>query len=135
MNELNWNPSTRELRGFSLIAMVFFGALGAWILLSRDPGGAWLCWVVGVAFGLPGLLRPASVRLVFVLFSVATKPISWIVSHLILVILFYGVITPTGLLLRLFARETLDLAGDPARSSYWMQRTASADDERYLRQS
>jgi hypothetical protein len=135
MNELNWNPSTRELRGFGLIAMIFFGALGAWMWLSREPGWAWLWWGMGVAIGLPGLLRPASVRLVFVLFSLAAKPISWIVSHVIVLVLFYGVITPTGVLLRLFGRETLDLARDPARSSYWTRRTASEDDERYLRQS
>jgi hypothetical protein len=134
MNELNWNPSQRQLRGFALIALLFFGALGAWAWPGR-PGWAAAAWATAASIGLPGVLRPASVRLVFVLLTMATRPIGWAVSHLIVALLFYGVITSTGLVLRLLGRDPLGLAGQPGASSYWAPKQAPEAPAGYLRQS
>ncbi len=45
-----------------------------------------------------------------------------IVSPLALGILFFLVVTPTGLLMRLFGKDPLRLRFDPAADSYWIKR-------------
>lgn len=45
-----------------------------------------------------------------------------IVSPIALGILFFLVVTPTGLLMRLFGKDPLRLRFDPAASSYWIKR-------------
>ena len=45
-----------------------------------------------------------------------------IVSPIALGILFFLVVTPTGLLLRLFGKDPLRLRFDPAAASYWIKR-------------
>ena len=45
-----------------------------------------------------------------------------IVSPLALGILFFLVVTPTGLLMRLFGKDPLRLRFDPAATSYWIKR-------------
>jgi len=45
-----------------------------------------------------------------------------IVSPVALGILYYGVVTPTGLLMRLAGKDPLRLRFDPAARSYWIER-------------
>jgi hypothetical protein len=45
-----------------------------------------------------------------------------IVSPLALGVLFFLVVTPTGLLMRLFGKDPLRLRFDPAADSYWIKR-------------
>jgi len=65
-----------------------------------------------------------------------TVPIAFVLSHLVLGILYYGVVTPTGLLLRLFRRDPLRLRrANAASPSFWEPRERERDPERYLRQA
>jgi hypothetical protein len=43
-------------------------------------------------------------------------------ATVLLAVVFFGLITPIGLLRRLFGRNGLDLGFDPARESYWRDR-------------
>lgn len=45
-----------------------------------------------------------------------------IVSPIVLAIMFYLVVTPMGLLMRVFSRNTLKRHPDPAIESYWIKR-------------
>jgi hypothetical protein len=45
-----------------------------------------------------------------------------IVSPIVLAIMFYLVVTPMGLLRRVFARKAVRLRRDPAAESYWIKR-------------
>ena len=50
--------------------------------------------------------------------------IGWVVSRGILLVVFYGVLTPLGALYRLIGRDVLQLKPDPGRESYWAPRDA-----------
>ncbi len=49
-----------------------------------------------------------------------------IVSPVVLGLLFYGVITPTGLIMRALGKDPLGLAYEPAAESYWIKRRPPA---------
>jgi hypothetical protein len=83
--------------------------------------------------GFLGLLRPSLLRPVFVGWMVLAFPIGWLVSHLLLGLLFFGVFTPVGLLLRTLGKDSLRLQRGNAASS-WQDRTQETDLKRYLRQ-
>ena len=61
-------------------------------------------------------------------------PLGWTVSHVLLGLVYFGVITPIGLGLRLLGRDLLGRRADPEASTYWQQRPPSADSRRYMRQ-
>src|SRR2546421_535408 len=106
--ELNRNPSQRELKQFGAIAVPFLCALvGAWCARhgSWTPAGA--AWGVGVVSLLVGLLEPRWLRPIFVGWMVAAYPIGWVVSHLLLAVIYFLVITPIGCLLRVMGRDPL----------------------------
>lgn len=136
MTALDWNPSPRKLRQFAAVAVIVLVAMAAAAhLRGRSEVAQALPLGLGAVVGLLALVRPAALRLVYVLLSIAVFPIGFVVSHLILLVVFYGVITPLGLLSRLARSDLLSLRSDPAARSFWRERRRPRDKASYLRQA
>jgi hypothetical protein len=125
-SDLSLNPPARTLRQFAACWLLFFTALA---FLRGEPRYALLALAVGPL----GLWRPRAVRPLFVAALVLTFPLGWLLALLALGVIYYGVLTPLGLVLRWTGRDALGLRLDPRRASYWEPRT-SADVGRYYRQ-
>ncbi len=80
------------------------------------------------------LLWPPGNRPLFVLMSLVTYPIGFVVSHLALAILFFGVLTPVGLLFRLLGRDPLARRFEPDQPSYWVSLPRVTSKRDYFRQ-
>jgi hypothetical protein len=131
---LNLQPDNRMLRQFGGLCALVFGGAGLWSAATTGFGArAVILLAVGMGGGFLGLLRPSLLRPVFVGWMVLAFPIGWLVSHLLLGLLFFGVFTPVGLLLRTFGKDSLRLQRGAA-SSLWQDRAQESDLRRYLRQ-
>jgi hypothetical protein len=134
MITIDWNPSQARLRRFAALLAAFIAAAGA--VLDRRTGG----WVLPAAVaaaalvGAVGWLRPAWLRPVYLAGVLAGFPFGWLLSHLVLAVLFYLVLTPIGLVLRLCRRDPLQRRFDPAAASYWTRRPPEGPTGRYFRQ-
>ena len=133
MIDINWNPGRRELRQFAGLWLVFFGGIAVWMYF-RDGAGPWptALAVLAAAVGFPGLLVPALLRPVWVVWMAAAFPIGWTVSHLLLGAIFYLVVTPIGLLIRLFGHDPMTRKFDPEAMTYWVEHETS-EASRYFR--
>lgn len=137
MIEIDPNPPARTLRWFAgLWYPLFCGLVG--LALYRRIGVplevAQAIWGSAVVFGILGLVRPTAVRWLYLGLTYGTYPIGWLVSHLVLALLFYLVMTPVGLLLRLIGRDPLVKRAQPGATTYWRRREPPASMERYFRQ-
>ena len=129
--QLKTDPTTRELRQFAGLWLPAIGLIAAW-LLWRATGNTLLAGAIAAALitlGVVGLARPAIMRPLFVGWMAAAYPIGWVVGHVLLAILYFAVLTPIGLALRLAGRDPRP------RSHPWHQRPAAvtllrADGER-----
>jgi len=132
--DIDLHPSDRVLRQFAGAWLVVLGSLGIsqW-LVRDDPRGA-LVVALAVVIGGAGLIRPRTVRWLFAACTIAAFPIGWVVSQLMLVVLFIGVITPVALFFRIRGRDRLSLQRRPRQHSYWKPKTTAQDVRRYLRQ-
>ena len=141
---VNLHPTRRELRQFGVIALVAFGLLGGWILWrgtlfgidlgTAGPIIAYVLWGVGLVSGVLSAVAPAANRLLYVAMIVLTYPIGFVVSHVILAFVFYGIITPIGLVFRLTGRDALRRKFEPDAASYWIAHREPGSVERYFRQ-
>lgn len=132
--EVNWNPERRELKQFALIWMAMFGIFGAISLWAKSStSSATAFWIIA-AFGLLGYFRPAVLKPVYIVWMALAMPIGWAVSHLLLLAVFYLVLTPIGLLLRLFGHDPLNRQFDRAAKSYWIPHDPSHEPARYFKQ-
>jgi hypothetical protein len=134
-SELVRPPAKATLQQFAGCWLLVFGAWAVglgwsrhWPSLSLALGG------VAVGVGVPGLLWPATVRWLFVAAIVATWPIGWVVSHVVLFVIYHAVFTPLAALFRLLGRDALRLRPQPRQTSYWMPREPGTDPARYFHQ-
>lgn len=117
---------------------------GAWLVVFAGLAGdrAWLRHQPGVALalgavallGLLGLARPTLMRWFFIGATVITFPIGWVISQLVLLLMFLLVITPVALFMRLRGRDILQLKRPLDHVSLWKQRPDRTDPSRYLKQ-
>ena len=66
---------------------------------------------------------------------VAAYPIGWVVSHLILAAIFYGVFTIAGAAMRIFGYDPLQRKRRPSDATYWSSVRQNRDPQSYFRQS
>lgn len=136
MIQINRNPTLRELRQFGFIWMgfvAFFGAV-AWFKFG-NPSLARGLWIASIAVPLLGWAMPSFMRLVFVGMSYLAWPIGFVVSHVVLALVYFGVLTPIGLLMRLFGYDSMKRKFDSEAETYWVKRPAAeVDAKNYFRQ-
>ena len=135
MTAINWNPKSRQLKQFGWIGCAVLLAVATW----RFTGHGWSA-ATAVLLGAGGLLgvlaaaQPQKLRFVYVGLMVATYPIGWVVSQVLLALIFYGVFTPVGLAFRLIGRDALERRFEPESPSYWRAKRRTTDMRQYLRQ-
>ncbi len=89
---------------------------------------------VALVVGLLGLAKPSAVRWIFVSWMVAAFPIGWLLSSLMLLLMFYGIITPVAVLCRLLGRDLLRRRPDPHATTFWTPKQTPHDVRSYFRQ-
>jgi len=135
LTSFNRHPGPADLRTFGRLLVPFVAAFGAVVRLrTGSPDAALTIWVAGGFVAAVFLAVPAARRPIFLGWSGLTYPIGWIVSHAVLAVVFYLVITPIGVVLRRVSGDPLDRRLEPARPSYWIERHAQPAVRRYFRQ-
>lgn len=135
MAPIQWKPDRATLSGFSEAWMFALGMVAAPMALWRGyPTLAGVFWGLAVLGRLVGLAAPSLLRPVFVGLSLATWPIGWVVSHLLLAIVYYGTVTPIGWLRRRRGEDPLQRTIDRQAPSYWSPARVNSRPDRYFRQ-
>jgi hypothetical protein len=118
--DINWNPSRKELRVFSLL-LIGFGVTVAAVLYRRleSPTPSAVVLLVTCFIGLVGLVAPSFVRPVYVVWMGLAFPIGWTVSHVMMLAVFYLVLTPIGISMRLCGRDPMRRRMDRDAKTYW----------------
>jgi len=125
--------SDRELRWFAgLWFPVLCGMAGLFAVRHGAAPIAIAVWLSGAIVAVAGLLRPRIMRPLYRTLTWLTFPIGWVLSHVLLLVLYYIVITPLGVLVRLF-HDPMERSFDKGATSYWTPRESAAPD-RYFRQ-
>ena len=113
--------------------MIFFGVIGAFRHAAGAERTAQVLWAIG-GLGIVGILLPRFMRYVYLAWMVVVFPIGWLVSNLLLTMVFCLVVTPLGLVMRLTGRDPMRRALDPDRSSYWEKRPSPPEARAYFKQ-
>ncbi len=125
-------PARASDRAFGAAFAVVFAVIGAvaWI-----RGGSPLAWpfVVSGALLVAGLLTPELLSPLNKAWAEVSALLHRIVSPVALALLFYGVMAPTGLAMRLLRRDPLRLRRDPDAASYWIAREPPGPDRESMR--
>jgi hypothetical protein len=117
----NIKSDKKELRKFSLVIGIFLGLLGGlswWRSTGLYP---WL-FIVAMVFLLAGFGKPMLLKPIHKVWMTLAILMGWVVTRIILSILFYLIVTPIGLSTRLLGKDFLDLEFSDDADSYWIPR-------------
>ncbi len=107
----------KELRKFGITGTIFFAAIATLqLLLGKEIYLYFYILSLGFSIGIffPPLLKPVYIVLVTV-----GSVVGRVVTYLILTLLFYGIVTPIGVLGRILGKHFLDLQ-KRNKKSYWI---------------
>ena len=79
-------------------------------------------------------VAPVIVKMIYLGWMYAAFPIGWTVTHLVLAFVFYGVVTPIGLVMKLFGYDPMRRTIDKAAETYWIEHDPAGEPARYFRQ-
>ena len=128
-------PTATELRVFGVLLAAFCGLVGGLIVYHLQ---AWriaaIVWSVGALMAGIYYGVPSTRRVIFQAWMAAVFPIGWLISHALLAFIYYGVLTPIGLVIRLWNDDLLRQKSDAAMASYWLPISTHRDVKRYFQQ-
>ena len=135
MRPIRKNPSIRELRQFAALWLLFFTVMT--LILWHRTGAittALIIWGAALTVSVLGFLFPKLMRWVYLGMSYLAFPMGWVVSHVLLALIFYLLVTPVALVLKMLGHDPLERSTDPSRNSYWVRCQQADTPNRYFRQ-
>ncbi|NNF58285.1 MAG: hypothetical protein HKN04_08585 [Rhodothermaceae bacterium] len=127
------DTSRRALRSFGLVVGGVLLALGAFALWRRGWALTLLPSAllgVGGTLGVLGLLAPALLRPVYRVWMTLAVVLGFIMTRVLLSVLFMLVITPIGWIRRTVSQSPILTRPNPDAKSYWIPREASDVDDK-----
>jgi hypothetical protein len=128
-------PTDRQLQQFAWCGGAVLLLLAArHVIIAGHP--IWSAAYVGGAMllALVGVLKPRWLAPIFTAWMIAVFPVAWMVSTVVLGLIFFGLFTPLALVFRLIGRDALHRRVEPGETSYWRDKPAAKDVRSYLKQ-
>ena len=108
----------KELRQFGLVVGAVFSVIGLWPLIFRgEPVRLWAIGIGGLLIACGGMI-PSALTPVHKGWMWIGHILGWINTRILLGIVFYGLVTPIGLGLRLLGKDPMRQAFDESSTTY-----------------
>lgn len=117
----NINTDKKEIRKFGFLVggvLITISIFLLWKELSQYQ----LIFVIGISLVLLGAFIPKILKPIYLVWMTFATILGWLMTRVILTILFYLVVTPIGLIARIFGVKFLDLSWQNKVNSYWNKR-------------
>ena len=138
--DINRDPTNRQLRQFGVTALIFLPLIG-WVATGKPRTGEAVNFpllgslaAAGLLLAVLGFLKPKLLQPLFVGASLLTLPIGLVVGEAVLLVIFFGLFAPMGLLFRLIGRDALQRRLDRGAKTYWQRKRQPASAARYYQQ-
>ena len=131
---VKWRPDARELRRFAIAMLIGFfvlGALSAWRAKGIGTGSVVL-WSIGASLAVAAFV-PKLGRIAYLAVYLPTSIIGYVVSNVMLTVMFFLVITPLGIIMKLMGKDVLQQRR-PGRTTQWTPVKETKNEESYYRQ-
>ena len=119
-------------RSFGFVMAAAFAAVS--LLNAWHAGRLWPWTAVLVALFLAAsIVRPAALHPLNIVWLKFGLLLSKIVSPIVMALLFYGTVLPTGFIMRMMGKDLLPLKRQPAIDSYWIVRSPPGPEPQTMR--
>ncbi len=108
-------------KSFGILFFLIFLAIGIWPILSSEDPRIWSI-IISLIFLVLGLLNSRILKPLKDVWIKFGEILGKIIAPIVMAVVFFIILTPTGLLLRLFGKDLLKTKPSKG-SSYWIHRS------------
>lgn len=113
---------TKKLRQFGILTGTVWGIL-SFLLWKKKENMVYLYLLFFSSFLLiAGIVAPKTLGPIYKVWTRLTHAMGEVVTRMILGLIFFLVVTPLGLILRLLGKDFLDLKKNANRTTYWVSK-------------
>lgn len=141
MIKIDLHPNKDKLRQFGMAGGLFAGAFALLVYYSIGSfagmygiKGIQITLTVSIIATLLSILAPEALKPLYLLLTLLAWPIGYVISHVILFILYYIVLTPVAIVFKMIGRDALHRKFDHSAKTYWEPCETDIPAERYFRQ-
>jgi hypothetical protein len=130
MGKINWTPTKKDMLNFGMVILIGFGIIGALLYMKGKTNVAIGIWSGATAVFLLAALIPSAANPFYVLWMGFGMVMGFIMSRIVLTLIFYVVLTPVALIFRLMNRDALRKK-TRQESTYWVEHPVIEDKSYY----
>jgi len=116
---------TPDLRKFGLLVGGVLCVVGLLLLLRHKTNYPYLFWP-GTVLITFGAVWPRALKYPYIAWMTMAFALGFVMSQVILTLFFFLLVTPIGLVARLFGKDFLNRKRDPQATTYWVPRETKA---------
>ena len=117
------NKKLPSNRSFGFLFFVVFITIGLWPIANNESIRIWLI-LIALIFFILGMLNSKILTPLNKMWMSFGVLLGNFVSPIVMGIIFFGIVTPTGLLLKLFNKDILNLKKS-SNDTYWLKKDNS----------
>ena len=122
-----------DLRKFGITVGIILMII-AGFLFWKEKESFQILLTFGVTLCILGIAIPFILKPIYWVWMIFATILGWIMTRVILSLLFYMILTPIGLISRLFGKQFLELKWNKTDSTYWNYRSKRLNRESYEKQ-
>ena len=111
----------KDLKSFGVTIGIILLLIAGFLFYKDKESFQIFLYIAGAFIGF-GSIIPIILKPIYIVWMVFAVILGWFMTRVILSLLFYVIITPIGLVLRIFGKDFLDLKKQAVQRSYWNQR-------------
>jgi len=108
-------------KSFGILFFIFFLVVGFFPLINQESIRIWSI-VIGILFLLVSLIKPILLKPLNILWIKLGELLGRVVSPIVMLFIFFVVVTPLSFLAKLFGQDVLSLKLKKEKKSYWIKR-------------
>lgn len=119
--------SKKSLRKFGVIVGTVFAFLTLYLTFkNHQPTLRYILGTIGILLIFFGIFFPKVLKRIYIFWIGIALAIGWVVSRILLMIIFFIVLTPTGLIARSIGKKFLVVKQRKNKSTYWVKKNSNA---------
>lgn len=116
----------KDLRSFGVTIGIILLLVAGLLFYKEKESFQIFLYIAGTFIGI-GLIIPIILKPIYIVWMTFAVVLGWFMTRVILSLLFYVIITPIGLVLRIFGKDFLELKKQAVQGSYWNQRDSNLE--------
>ena len=110
-----------DWKKFGITIAIILAIIGFFLLWKKNNNYDYILYLAA-AFFITGLILPSVLKPVYKVWMAISVVMGFIMTKVIMIIIFYLIVTPIGLIASLTGKEFLDMKIDKSAKSYWIAR-------------